>query len=178
MLTRPALIVLVASILACSGASSDTYLRFTTEGESYTVQHVDLLVVDRPDWERKFFGLGPDLTEVGINTPNGSVQWRMSVDRVEDLAGREIDLSDVDDEDLGPVIQFALTEDVAVHPDRESTVVVQIGSVAEGYIEGTIEATRLVWVSMTLEGTRRVDLLASFRARISVAGDPPGGLDG
>ncbi len=168
-MTRNHRVGLLLCALACTGGSSEAYIRFAVDGASYAVPHAQLMVVTRPDWDRTFFGLGPDVLEGGggsNDTPSAVIQWRYAVEDVGDLAGQEIDLSDVDDDDLGPVIQFSMTDDVAAHADRESTVVVRFGSVADGYIDGTVEATGLVWVSMTQPGTRRVNISANFRARI------------
>ncbi len=169
---RAALAAWMIAALACSGGggADDTYWRFTVDGTDYALEQVEFDVMTLPDG-RSFLGLGPAFTS---GTPNAAIQWRMPLEGVESLRGRELEFSDIMSTDSGVLATFTLTDDLTAAPDVDSDVSIRIDTVVPpvgqepGIVEGSFEASDFVLISMTAEGTPRVDVSGSFRAALHV----------
>lgn len=168
--SRAAIAAGVLAVLAIGcGRGNDTYWRGTVNGEEFRFGQIDLVSMALPDG-RVFFALGQDPAAVNIVTavPSGSVQWRSAAQGVDDLVGRPVDLSNVDDQQLCAVMQLSLPNDIGVHHDAESTLSFVVTRVDRRMVEGTVNGADLVWISMTDDEMRRVSLASRFRARLVV----------
>jgi hypothetical protein len=145
-------------------------VRFAVDGRSYEFEHVEFVAMRLPDANRYFLALGQDPAKVNIVTavPSGAIQWRMELASVYDLVERDMDLSDVNDPELGVAMQLSLTDDVGVHQDVESSLRLRIANMEDGYVEGSFSAVRLSYVSMTQDVFRRVDVSGDFRAKLRI----------
>lgn len=160
---------LAALVLAsgCSTAtgSGGTYLRFTVDDRTYVVDDAELVVWTSRDGDRSFLSLGTrHLTE----TPGGVVQWRMGLSRLDRLAGRQLDLSDMRDSATEPVIQFVLNDQASATQDLDSHFLLRIERVMRGYVEGSFTGRRFNYVSLARDEVHDADVAGTFRARVVV----------
>ncbi len=161
--------ILLASLLAggCTTATGNggTYLRFTVDDRTFVVDDAELVVWASRDDDRSFLSLGTGhLTEV----PGGVVQWRMGLTRLDRLAGRQLDLSDMRHSATEPVVQFVLSDDASATQDLDSRFLLRIERVGRGYVEGSFTGRRFNYVSLTRDDVHDADIAGTFRARVVV----------
>jgi len=163
------LISLALSITGCSSSStSDTYVRLSIEETDYEFNYVSFSAykVNKENW--RFIDLGQD--PLNTNTvpavPLGRIQWKMILNNIDELSGRGFDLRNVNERKLMPNVQFTLTKDLSVHADDDSTTILNITSIDGGYITGTFSGADWVYVSMTQDTSKRVNVMGSFHAEL------------
>jgi hypothetical protein len=157
--------LLLASGCSASAGKAGTYLRFTVDDRTYVVDDAELVVWTSRADDRSFLSLGTGhITEV----PGGVVQWRMGLTRLDRLAGRQLDLSDMRDTATEPVVQFVLSDNASATQDLDSRFLLRIERVVHGYIEGSFTGRRFNYVSLARDDVHDADVAGTFRARVVV----------
>ncbi|MEJ2187171.1 MAG: hypothetical protein P8Z36_14750 [Gemmatimonadota bacterium] len=155
--------VFTLGAIGCGRASgTDTYIRFQVEGTSYSVDDVSLFVYP-PSGGRRLLLLAP--SDFGP-APNARVGWRMTLESVRDLAGRQLDLKGADFwKDEGALLH--LSEGVDVGQTRDSGFTLLIRTVRAGIVEGSFVGTRFELVGPSGRRRRTTDVTGQFRARVA-----------
>ena len=157
-----ATLLLAVLFAACGNDSSDTYVRFQVEEQTYEVKGPTLVVTHMLE-NVHFF----DLTYFPMTVvPGAMVQWRMRLDSLEQLKGKDLDLNTVDPNKVGPLVLLRLTEDLSVQYQRHSNIHFKIERIEKGFIEGSFSATELEYVSKKKEVKGKVNATARFRAKL------------
>lgn len=153
--------LLLAGLLFGCGSNS-TYVRFQAEGKTYEVKGSTLTVTHMLE-NVHFF----DLTYYPMTAvPGAMVQWRMRLDSLEQLVGKNLDLNTVDPNKVEPLVLLRFSEDLSVQYQRNSKAHFKIERIEEGFIEGSFSGNDLVYVSKAKKVTGKVDITARFRAKL------------
>lgn len=167
------LFVFIVVITGCSKSNkvSDTYLQFSIEGKEYKLDHIilDILELNNDNWHLVVLGQDPMKINIVTAVPTAGIQWRMVLGNVEELRGREINLSDMNDDKLGAIVTLTLTQDIGVTPDINSEMKLEINSVTENHVEGTFAGKNLSYVSMSQDIYKKVAVSGSFRAKLIIS---------
>lgn len=155
-------LILTTLLLGCGTGSSDTFVRFKVEGQSYEVNGSSLIVTYLVD---NVYSL--ELTDSSRRlVPSALIQWRMKLESVDQLAGQNLDLKSVDPNRINPVAIFRITEDLSVRGKPYSKFHLKIERIEEGFVEGSFSGKDLWYASRTKEVAHKVDVTARFRARL------------
>jgi hypothetical protein len=155
-------ILLTVLLLGCGTGGSDTFVQFEIEDQNYEVKG-SVFVITRMVEGYGFY----DLTYRPLNSiPGAIVQWRMKMEPLEKLVGRDLDLNTVDPNKVAPTILLRLTEDLTLQSQSDSKIHFKIGRIREEFIEGSFSGTDLKYVSRTKEKTGKVNITAQFRVKL------------
>ena len=75
----------------------------------------------------------------------------------------------MNDDKLGAMVTFTLTQDIGVTPDINSEIALEINTVTENYVEGTFTGKNLSYVSMSQDLYKKVAVSGSFRAKLNIS---------
>ena len=148
--------------MGCGKNDSDTFVRFQVEGKSFEVEYPTFMVTHiKGDLHLM------DLTHHPMNSiPGASIQWQMNLYSIEKLTGQNLNLNTVTTPAMPPLVIFQLTKDLSAHGQEHSDMHLKIEQVEENIIEGSFIGKDLMYVSMTTEITREVDVTAQFRVKL------------
>ena len=155
-------ILLTVSLLGCGTNSSDSYVEFEIEDETYTVEGPVFVITTMVD------GYGfYDLTYRPLGSiPGAGVQWRMKMKPLEEWVGENLDLNTVDPNLLHATVFLRLTEGMTLQSQSNSKVHFKIDRIEAEMIEGSFSATNLKYVSRTMKIPRTEDITARFRVKV------------
>ncbi len=146
----------------CGPSETNAFVRFQIEGQTYEV--VDPVFRALPIKDKLHL---MELTQVPMKAvPGTTVQWQMTLDSVETLAGQNLDLNSITPEKAPPLSIFQMTKDLTAHSQEQSVLHLKIDRIEDGYVEGSFTGKAFMFVSMTKEMTHEVDVTARFRARL------------
>ncbi|OGW41689.1 MAG: hypothetical protein A2010_09785 [Nitrospirae bacterium GWD2_57_9] len=165
------LILLVGS---CTKTTNNSYLRFEVEGKQYQMGGIGFYYSKLPTANRYHFMIDYD-TQSYQKAPRGQIQWIMTSNSLEELLGKEIDLSTAANEAKAgqyadPNVSFTLEkEDINVYPPLTSegnNLIIKINNIDSNYIEGSFSGSNLDYLSMSDNTSKSVNISGSFRAKI------------
>ena len=155
-------LLLTGLFLGCGTGDPDTFVRFQVEEQTYEVKGPTLVVTHM--LENVHF---LDLTYFPMTVvPGAMVQWRMRLDSLKQLEGKNLDLNTVDPNNVGPLVLLRLTEDLSAHARQYSNVHFKIDRIEQGFVEGSFTTKDLQYVSKTKKLSGKVDITARFRAKL------------
>ena len=155
-------ILFASSLLGCGNGESDTFVRFQVEGQTYEVKN-PTFTVTRMVENVHFMDLNYAPKPL---VPGAMVQWRMRLESLEPLVGKNLHLKTVDPNHLDPTVIFRITQDLSVRGKKHSNIHFRIDRIKEGFIEGSFSGKDLLYISRTKEVTGKVDVTARFRAKL------------
>lgn len=165
MINRSILIagILFTSLLLGGGTGGpDTYVRFQVEGQTHEVQGL-IFTVTRMDENVHFMDLNYVPRPL---VPGAIVQWRMRLDSLKQLVGKNLHLKTVDPNHVNPVAIFRITQDLSARSNKHSNVHFRIDRIKGDFIEGSFSGKDLLYVSRAKKVARKVDVTARFRAKL------------
>ena len=169
-----ACLVLLSLIASCTKTKDNTYLRFEVEGKQYQVDGIGFYYIKSPTANRYHFSIDCDAQSYQ-KTPRGQIQWVTGSNSLEELQGKEIDLSKIANEAKAnqfaePNILFTLEkEDITVYAPLRSesnNLTLNISSVDSNYIEGSFSGSNFNYLSSSDNISKTVHVNGSFRAKI------------
>lgn len=169
-----ACLFLFSLIAGCTKNKDNTYLRFEVEGKQYQVASIGFYYFKSPKANRYHFMIDCDAQSYQ-KAPRGQIQWITASNTLEELQGKEIDLSKVANEAktnqfADPNIMFTLEkEDITVYPPLSSegiNLTLNISSVDSNYIEGSFSGSNFNYLSSSDNISKTVNISGNFRAKL------------
>lgn len=155
-------ILLSGILLGCGTGGPDTFVQFEIEGQNYEAKG-PVFVITRMVEGYGFYDLNyRPLSSI----PGAIVQWRMKMEPLEKLMGKNLDLNTVDPNKVNATVVLRLNENLTLQSRQDSTIHFKIDRIEEGKAEGSFSGTNLVYVSRTKEKTGKVDITARFRVKL------------
>jgi len=169
-----ACLLLFLLIIGCTKSKDNSYMRFEVEGKQYQVGSIGFYYLKLPTANRSSFMIDFD-TQSYQKAPRGQIQWIMASNSLEELQGKEIDLSTVANEAKAgqyadPNVLFTLEkEDISVSPPLTAAgnnLTIKISNIDDNYIEGSFSGSNLDYFSMPDKISKLVNISGGFRAKI------------
>ncbi len=160
--------VLLFSLLGPMGVSlagDDSYLSLSVGAEEYELEHIRLGCFSINAEGDHLIEFGSDIFKTEYDeTPLASIQWRMHLERPEELLGRTVDLTT---DAQGPLLVFGLTPTISVLSEAELPQLrIEFSPVgADGYVEGTFTGENMIYSSEDEAAVETVTISGKFRAK-------------
>lgn len=155
-------ILLTGILLGVKTGDPETYVRFQVDGQTHEVKHLTFTIT-RMRENVHFMDLNYFPRPL---VPGAIVQWRMRLDSLQQLVGKDMHLKTLDPNHVNPVAIFRISQDLSARSNKHSNVYFRIDRFDGGFIEGSFSGKDLLYASRTTKESRKVDLTARFRAKL------------